>query len=273
MQAEKFGAQVVAPSEACGLREEGGLFVLDVGGGEEVAAKAVIIATGAQYRRLDVPGFDRAGVFYAATEMEAQVCGGSEVAIVGGGNSAGQAAVFLAARVERVHLLIRRADLSRTMSRYLVDQVEAHPGVELHACTEVREVCGDDGLEGLVVEDNRTGERRMLPVRALFVFIGADPHTKWLRDVVALDEDGFVLTGRDVPPDAAGSQPVLLGDEPPGRLRRGRRALALDQARGLGGRRGLDGRAARARPSRGARVASRGGWVFPTGSSRSPTRS
>jgi thioredoxin reductase (NADPH) len=155
-------------------------------------------------------------VFYAATEMEAQVCGGSEVAIVGAGNSAGQAAVFLAKRVERVHLLCRRAGLAQTMSRYLVDQVEAHDDIELHCHTEVREVCGDDGLAGLVVEDKRTGERRMLPVRALFVFIGADPHTDWLRDMVELDEHGFVLTGRDVPPDAAGNQPTLLGTSRPG---------------------------------------------------------
>jgi thioredoxin reductase (NADPH) len=216
MQSEKFGAHVVAPRQACGLRCEDGLFVLDVGQGEEVRARAVLIATGAQYRRLDIPGFDRDGVYYAATEMEAQRCADSEVAIVGGGNSAGQAAVFLAGRVRRVHVLCRRPSLEDTMSRYLVDQVEAHDGIELHPCTEVREVCGDDDLDGLVVEDNRTGERRGLPATALFVFIGADPNTTWLSDVVALDEDGFVLTGRDLPPAANGRQPVLLETSVPG---------------------------------------------------------
>ncbi len=216
LQAEKFGAHVVAPREACGLRCEGGLFVLDIGAGEQVSARSVLIASGARYRRLDIPGFERAGVYYAATQMEAQLCAGYEVAVIGGGNSAGQAAIFLAERVARVHLMIRRPSLDATMSRYLVDQVLAHDSIELHPCSEAREVCGDDDLDGLIVEDNRSGERRTLPVRAMFVFIGAEPHTKWLRDVVALDEDGFVLTGRDVTPGADGRQPMLLETSVPG---------------------------------------------------------
>jgi thioredoxin reductase (NADPH) len=216
MQAEKFGAHVMAPREACGLRCEGGLFVLDIGGGEEVAARAVIIASGARYRQLDIPGFDRAGVYYAAGLMEAQACAGNRVAVVGGGNSAGQAAIFLAGKVEHVDLLIRRASLDATMSRYLVDQVMAHGRIDVHPFTEAREVCGDDDLDGIVVEHTSTGEPRTLPVRALFVFIGADPHTRWLRDVVALDDDGFVLTGRDLPPGGDGRQPGLLETSVPG---------------------------------------------------------
>ncbi len=216
MQAEKFGAHVMAPRQACGLRVDEGLFVLDLGEGEEVAARSVIIATGASYRRIEVPGAERSGVYYAATEMEARLCEGSEVAIVGGGNSAGQAAVFLAGRVNHVHVLIRRPGLDATMSRYLVQQVSGHESITVHGCTEVGEICGEDDLDAMVVEDNRTGERRTLPVRALFVFIGADPHTSWLSDVVALDEDGFVLTGRDLPPGAGGRLPVLLETSRPG---------------------------------------------------------
>jgi thioredoxin reductase (NADPH) len=215
-QAEKFSARITSPCEAVELRTDGALHVVRLADGDEVAAHAVIIATGAQYRRLDVPrleDLEGIGVYYAATQAEAQMCAGSVVAVVGGGNSAGQAAVFLSQHVAQVNLLVRRDGLSETMSRYLVDQVERTPNIALSPRTEVRELLGEDRLEGVVVE--REGERHTLPARALFVFIGADPHTSWLEGAVELDEHGFVRTGREVSQDE-GHQPYFLETSRPG---------------------------------------------------------
>jgi thioredoxin reductase (NADPH) len=159
----------------------------------------VIAATGARYRRLVVPELERfegVSVHYAATEAEAQPCEGKEVVVVGGGNSAGQAAVYLARRTSKVYLLIRGGDLGKSMSRYLVDRVMGAENVELLASTEVRELVGEDQLEGVVVEDNRSGARRTLGAKALFVFIGAQANTGWLQGTAELDKRGFVLTGR-----------------------------------------------------------------------------
>jgi thioredoxin reductase (NADPH) len=182
-----------------GLRRENGHYQIELSEGGEVTARSVIVATGARYRRLDVPRlgrFEGVSVHYAATEAEAQRCEGEEVAVVGGGNSAGQAAMFLAGRTRRVYLLIRGSDLGKSMSKYLVDRVTAAENVELLTSTEVREFMGEDRLEGTVVEDNRSGIRRNLGVRALFAFIGADANTSWLEGAVDLDERGFVLTGK-----------------------------------------------------------------------------
>ena len=199
VQADKFGARTAVPQEAIGLRRgKDGLYRIELSEGGEVAARSVIAATGARYRRLDVPRlgrFEGVSVHYAATEAEAQRCEGEEVTVVGGGNSAGQAAVYLARRTSKVYLLIRGDDLAKSMSRYLVDRVMGAENVELLASTEVRELMGEDRLEGVVVEDNRLGARRTLGARALFVFIGADANTGWLEGTVALDERGFVLTG------------------------------------------------------------------------------
>ncbi len=198
-QAQKFSARITSPCEAADLRTEGPLHIVRLADGDEVAARAVIIATGARYRRLDIPrleDLEGIGVYYAATQAEAQMCAGSIVAIVGGGNSAGQAAVFLSEHVAQVNLIVRRDGLSETMSRYLVDQVERTPNIVLSPRTEVRELIGEDGLEGIVVEQE--GERHTIPARALFVFIGADPHTSWLEGAIELDRHGFVPTGRDV---------------------------------------------------------------------------
>jgi thioredoxin reductase (NADPH) len=198
VQADKFGAHTAAPQEAIGLRMEDGHYRIELSEGAEVAARSVIAATGARYRRLDVPRlgrFEGVSVHYAATEAEAQRCEGEEVAVVGGGNSAGQAALFLAGRTPRVYLLIRGDDLGKSMSRYLVDRVMDAENVELLAHTEVRELLGEDRLEGVVVEDNRSGTSRTLGARALFVFIGAEANTGWLEGVVELDQRGFVLTG------------------------------------------------------------------------------
>jgi thioredoxin reductase (NADPH) len=197
-QADKFGAQTAVPEEAVGLRWENGFYRLALQGGGEIVTRSVIAATGARYQRLDVPGLERfegVSVHYAATEAEVQRFEGEDVVVVGGGNSAGQAAVYLAERTRRVYLLIRGDDLAKGMSRYLVDRVTNAANVELLANTEVRDLVGEDRLEGVMVEDNRSGERRTLGARALFVFIGARANTGWLRDTAKLDKRGFILTG------------------------------------------------------------------------------
>ena len=198
MQADKFGARTAVPQEAIGLRREEGRFLIGLSEGGEVAARSVIVASGARYRRLGVESlgrFEGESVHYAATQAEAQRCEGEEVAVVGGGNSAGQAALFLAAHTRKVYLLIRGDDLGKSMSRYLVDRITNTPNVELLANSEVRELIGEDLLDGVVVENNRSGEHQTLGARSLFVFIGADANTGWLRGTVGLDERGFVLTG------------------------------------------------------------------------------
>jgi thioredoxin reductase (NADPH) len=185
----------------------------------------VVVATGARYRRLTAPGVERfegIGVHYAATLWEARTCRLDPVAVVGGGNSAGQAALFMARESPAVHLLVRGADLDHSMSRYLIDRIERHPRVHVRLHTEVREVIGDDRIESVVVEDHRTGDRQPLAARALFVFIGARPATSWLAGAVALDPRGFLPTGQDVIPTAAdlwkplGRAPLALETGLPG---------------------------------------------------------
>src|SRR5918997_614336 len=209
VQADKFGTQTAVFQEAMSVNREGDVYRIGLSEGGEVVARSVIAASGARYRRLEVPGLERfegVGIHYAATQAEAQPFEGEEVAVVGGGNSAGQAALFLAGRARRVWLLIRGDDLGKGMSSYLVDRVTDAENVELLANTEVRELEGEDRIEGVVVEDNRSGARRTLGARALFVFIGAEANTGWLEGAVELDERGFVLTGGEL------SRSVLEGD-------------------------------------------------------------
>jgi thioredoxin reductase (NADPH) len=205
-QADKFGARTAVPEEAVSLEKEDGHYRLELSGGGHVLARSVIAATGAHYRRLDVPrleSFEGVSVHYAATEAEAQRCGDEEVVVVGGGNSAGQAAVYLAGRTKKVYLLIRGGNLAKGMSRYLVDQVMDAESIELLPNTEVRELLGEDRLDGIVVEGNRSGARRILGARGLFVFIGAKANTGWLQGAVELDKRGFVLTGRELDLDGS----------------------------------------------------------------------
>ncbi len=207
VQAKKFGATFSVPARASRLQERDGNYVIELDNGGEVTARTVLIATGARYRKLDVPRFEEfeaGSVYYAATLSEALFCHDDPVAVVGGGNSAGQAALFLSRYTRVVHLLARCRDLGETMSRYLVDRIETTPGIQTHLRTEVRELLGGDTLERLVVQDDRTGQRQEIPARALFVFIGAQPCTDWLAGQVATDEDGFILTGPDS--DAPGPQ-------------------------------------------------------------------
>ncbi|WP_405411436.1 FAD-dependent oxidoreductase [Streptomyces rubiginosohelvolus] len=226
LQAHKFGARLMVPAQVNRLTPQDDAYVVTFTDGSHVRAGAVVLASGVRYRRLEVPGIERLegiSVYYAATVHEASLCEADPVAVVGGGNSAGQAALFLAQHASGVHLLVRGGDLNADMSRYLVDQVERHPKIEVLLHTEVRGVSGKDKLESLSVEDNTRGERRPLRAAALFVFIGARPRTEWLRGALALDEKGFVLTGADARAaadatrwDALGRAPLLLETSLPG---------------------------------------------------------
>ena len=205
------------PAEATALDHRDGHHLVRFDDRTAVLSRTVVIATGARYRRLDVPRleeFEGTGVYYAATEIEARLCRSAVVAVVGGGNAAGQATVFLAGHAAVVRLLIRDDDLGRSMSRYLADRIERMPGVEVLRHTEVRGLVGNRQLDGLLVEDTRSGQRRTLDARALFVFIGAEPHAGWLGTQLALDRHGFILTGADASGHAAGRPWADLGRDP-----------------------------------------------------------
>jgi len=214
LQARRLGARLVVPAQATGLTRDDGHYAIELAGGEVINGRTVIVATGAQYRKLDLPDLERyegAGVYYAATQAEAQLCAADPVLIVGGGNSAGQAAMFLSRHASSCRLLIRGADLSASMSRYLIDELDRRQQVELLTHSAIVELKGESALEAVVIEDARSGTRRELEAKALFVFIGASPHTDWLRGHVAMDEHGFLLAGRDV----QGENLAAHGDEPP----------------------------------------------------------
>ncbi|GAA2629602.1 FAD-dependent oxidoreductase [Streptomyces spororaveus] len=217
LQAHKFGARLMVPAEVSALAPQDDEYIVTFTDGSRARAGAVVLASGVRYRRLEVPGIDRLegiSVYYAATVHEAGLCRADPVAVVGGGNSAGQAALFLAQHASEVHLLVRGSDLNADMSRYLVDQVEQHPKIEVLLHTEVRGVAGKEKLESLTVEDNASHERRELQAAALFVFIGARPRTEWLKGVLALDERGFVLTGADAGAVADTNRWASLGRDP-----------------------------------------------------------
>jgi thioredoxin reductase (NADPH) len=223
VQAQKFGSRLAVPAAAEALTSQPGHHEVRLSNGETATGRTVVIATGAQYRRLDVPRldeFEMGGVYYAATQAEAQLCAGDQVVIVGGGNSAGQAAMFLSRESPGCRLLIRGGDLGKSMSRYLVDQIERNPAVEVCLHSEVVELEGDRELETVTIADNRSGERTTVPAKALFVFIGAVPHTEWLAGQLATDDHGFLLTGRDIHGEALaefdGDHPLFLETSRPG---------------------------------------------------------
>lgn len=201
IQAEKFGAHIGVPASATSLDPRDGHYVIGLEDGTTVAARAVLIATGARYRRLDLDrlaDYEGFCVFYAATLNEVAMCGYGPVVVVGGGNSAGQAALFLAEHALRVHLLVRGGDLTASMSRYLADRIERSPRVEVRCRTEVRELVGGAALNAVIVQNMETGLREKLDAVAMFVFIGAVPGTQWLAGRLILDDHGFVRTGSDV---------------------------------------------------------------------------
>jgi thioredoxin reductase (NADPH) len=200
LQAEKFGAQVTVGRSASRLRCDRRPLVAEFNAGAAARAHAVLIASGVEYRRLPLPNLERfegVGVYYAATPLEAQLCTSEEVVIVGGGNSAGQAATFLAQSARRVHLLVRRPSLAATMSRYLISRIEEIPNIELRCSTEVEALEGDDQLERVMWRAS-DGTRETRDIRRLFSMTGADPKTAWLGGCLALDEKRFIKTGPDL---------------------------------------------------------------------------
>jgi thioredoxin reductase (NADPH) len=205
-QALKFGAQMSVARTVTGLDCSHRPYLVSLDGGEALATRAIVIATGAQYNRLSLPNlqrFEGNGVYYGATYMESQLCVSEAVVVVGGGNSAGQAATFLAQTASRVHMLVRSGELSTTMSRYLVQRLEENPKVELHFQTEISGLSGAEHLERVTWRDRATGAESEHAIRHLFLMTGASPRTEWLQGCIAVDQKGFILTGRDL--DAAAS--------------------------------------------------------------------
>jgi thioredoxin reductase (NADPH) len=198
VQARKFGAVFNIPGEATSLTQVDGYHVVGLAEGDDLIAHAVLVATGVAYRRLDIPGTDRlegSSVYYAATEFEARLCRQDPVTVVGGGNSAGQAACFLARQSPVVNLVIRHDDLGSDMSRYLADRVEQSSRIKVWRHSEVCELIGDEALEEVLLHDLHTDRKQRVATTALFVLIGAAPHTGWLEGEIPLDAKGFVLTG------------------------------------------------------------------------------
>ncbi len=200
-QAQKFGAEIAIARSAATLHCERRPYVVELADGALVKSRTLVIASGVQYRKPESTGlqrFEGVGVYYAATRMEAQLCQDEDVIVIGGGNSAGQAAVFLAPKVRRVHIMVRGAGLADTMSRYLIARIEESPNVTVYAHHQVLSVEGQDHLQRVQVRDARAEETRTMAIRHAFVMTGADPNTAWLQGCVALDEKGFVRTGTDL---------------------------------------------------------------------------
>ncbi len=198
VQALKFGTRFATPRRATALRQcEHGYFHAKLSDAE-VSAKALVVATGVQYRRLPLEGlehFEGAGVYYAATELEARFCRDGDAVVIGGGNSAGQAAMHLARTSRHVHVLIRGEGLAASMSDYLSSRLDAHPRITLHTCSQVTALHGEDSLEAVTIRDAMSAQDWRLDTCALFVMVGAAPNTDWLSGLVALDAKGFVKTG------------------------------------------------------------------------------
>jgi len=216
VQAQRLGAWLVSPCEVSGLRVANGFHVVSLVDKSEVPTRAVIIATGARYQRLAISNlekFEGNGVYYAATDLETRSCSGSDVVVVGGGNSAGQAALYLSQVGSRVSIVIRRSTLSSSMSQYLIDRIAADPDIEVLTDTQVRTLEGDTHMESVVLEHTPSEHRHAKQCIALFCFIGAEPATSWLNDTIALDEKGFILTDRLLPANAL-VDPLFAGREP-----------------------------------------------------------
>ncbi len=222
LQAQKFGAQFSSPSPVARLTFEKDHAVLWLDDGQQVSTRCVLIATGAEYRKLDVPmreQFEGLGIYYAATPTELQLCRGSEVMVVGGGNSAGQAVMFLSEQTPRVFLLLRGGDLRKSMSSYLADRIEGADNVEVLANAEMTRMLGHQRLEAVEIKDTRSGETRTIRTSAVFTFIGAIPCTNWLPPEIETDSKGFVKTGRLVsssPYWTAEREPFFLETSRPG---------------------------------------------------------
>jgi thioredoxin reductase (NADPH) len=216
-QAQKFGAQVIIAKSAKRLACDRKPYTIEVDDGQRVPARSVIIATGAEYRKPPLENltrFEGAGVYYGATYMEAQLCVGDEVIVVGGGNSAGQAAVFLAQTAKRVHVLVRSGGLAESMSRYLVRRIEENPAIVLRTQTEITALEGDNHLERVHWRDNQTGNTEAHDIRHVFFMTGGVPNTRWLDGCVARDAKGFIKTGPDLSQDELTAAHWPLGRAP-----------------------------------------------------------
>jgi thioredoxin reductase (NADPH) len=225
LQAQKFGAEMLM-AKATRLVCDRKPYVIEVESGARISARTVVIATGAQYRRLPLENlsrFEGAGIYYGATFVEAQLCGGEEVIVVGGGNSAGQAAVFLAQTAKRVHMLVRSTGLAESMSRYLIRRIEKSPTIVFRPQTEIVALEGGDHLYSVHWRNGQTGQTEQHEISHVFVMTGADPNTRWLNGCVALDAKGFIKTGPDLSPENLSAadwpltrQPYLLETSLPG---------------------------------------------------------
>jgi len=216
-QARRFGVEVLTPQEAVSLRVDSGSKFVKLANGSEIGSKSLIIATGVSYRKLDVPGMERlqgAGVYYGAAMTEASSCKDEDVYVVGGANSAGQAAMYFSKYARRVVMLVRASSLAVSMSQYLIEQIRETPNIHVQVNSQVTEVFGKDRLEEIAVYCTTSGETVRIPAVSLFIFIGAAPRTDWIGDCVARDEKGFIATGPDVQQFAKGPASWRL-DRPP----------------------------------------------------------
>jgi thioredoxin reductase (NADPH) len=229
VQAQKFGARLALSRAVVGLDCDETPYSLKLDDGAQIRARAIVVATGARYRKLAVADYERfegAGIYYAATAMEAGLCFGEEVLVVGGGNSAGQAAVFLAGSVRHVYMLVRSAGLAATMSDYLVQRIERSERISLHPHSEITALAGDTHLESVTWTERRAGAQTTQPARSVFVMIGAEPNTQWAAGCLELDVAGFVCTGAKAGADAdspyATSRPGVfaVGDVRSGSVKR-----------------------------------------------------
>jgi thioredoxin reductase (NADPH) len=221
IQAQKFGADVMIPVAVKTLdcSRANGAFVLETEGGDRIQARTIVVASGARYRHpaiADIARFEGRGVWYWASQIEARLCAGEEVVLVGGGNSAGQGAVFLSGHASRVRMMVRGPGLAESMSRYLIDRIAATENIELMTETEIVALSGaaSTGLQKVRWRDRRAGKENEAPIRNVFLFVGAEPATEWLQGCVALDKAGFVVTG--APPPDGGTQPSALQSSVPG---------------------------------------------------------
>lgn len=225
-QAEKFNVEILAPQEVVGIRVEDPYRYVKLKDGSEVGAYAVVIATGVTWRRLNVPGLEQltgAGVYYGAAMTEAMACRDERVFIVGGANSAGQGAMYFSRYASHVTMLVRGDGLARTMSQYLIDQIEKTSNIEVRACVQVVKAHGNERLEAIDILDANGDRVETVPATSLFIFIGAEPCTEWLDGIVARDDHGFLLTGPDLmrdgkyPPNwKRDRDPLLLETDVPG---------------------------------------------------------
>jgi thioredoxin reductase (NADPH) len=201
MQARRFGVEILSPQEAVSLRVDGGSKFVKLADGAELGAKSMVIATGVSYRKLDVPGLERlqgAGVYYGAAMTEAASCKDEDVFIVGGANSAGQAAMYFSSYARRVVMLVRGGSLAAGMSQYLVEQIRQTPNIHVELNSQVTEAFGTERLEAIAIYCSTSGETQKIAAVSLFIFIGAAPQTEWLHGAVERDERGFILTGSDL---------------------------------------------------------------------------